>query len=65
MLSAAPTVYNIFRKFQRDGAWEEIWRSSTLAKPMNGINAPQRPDCVAGHIRLELGNVVANYPVES
>ena len=34
------------------------------AKPMNGINAPQRPDCVAGHVRLELRNVVANYPFE-
>ena len=31
---------------------------------MNGINAPQRPDCVAGHVRLELRNVVANYPFE-
>src|SRR5215813_3673407 len=27
-------------------------------------NAPQRPDCVAGHVRFELGNVVANYPFE-
>src|SRR4029077_19858784 len=27
--------------------------------------APQRPDCVAGHVRLELRNVVANYPFES
>src|SRR6266511_5693304 len=25
---------------------------------------PQRPDCVAGHVRLELRNVVANYPFE-
>ena len=24
----------------------------------------QRPDCLAGHVRLELGNVVANYPFE-
>src|SRR5262249_60384534 len=35
-----------------------------LAKPMNGINAPQRPDCVAGHVRFELRNVEANYPFE-
>src|SRR5215471_1452814 len=34
------------------------------AKPMNGINAPQRPDCVAGVGGLELRNVVANYPFE-
>ena len=33
-------------------------------EPMNGINAPQRPDCVSGHVRLELRNVVANYPFE-
>jgi len=36
-----------------------------LAKPVNGINAPQRPDCVVGHVGLELRNVVTNYPVES
>jgi hypothetical protein len=26
---------------------------------------PQRPDCVAGHVGLELRNVIANYPFES
>src|SRR3989440_12871739 len=40
-------------------------RTALLAKPMNGINAPKRPDCVAGHVRFELRNVVANYPFES
>ena len=35
-----------------------------LAKPMNGINAPQRPDCVAGPTGLEPLNGVANYPFE-
>jgi hypothetical protein len=39
-------------------------RTALLAKPVNGINAPQRPDCVAGHVRLELRNVVAKYPYE-
>src|SRR5262249_8870369 len=39
-------------------------RTALLAKPMNGINAPQRPDCVAGHVGLELRNVDANYPFE-
>src|SRR6516165_2592850 len=39
-------------------------RTALLAKPMNGINAPQRPDCVAGHVRFELRDVVANYPFE-
>ena len=29
-------------------------RTALLAKPMNGINAPQRPDCVAGHVRFEV-----------
>src|SRR5262249_61698311 len=33
-------------------------------KPMNGINAPQRPDSVAGHVGLELRNVGANYSFE-
>jgi hypothetical protein len=32
--------------------------------PMNGINAPKRPDCVAGHVGLELRNVDTNYPFE-
>jgi hypothetical protein len=31
-------------------------RTALLAKPVNGINAPQRPDCVAGVIGLELRN---------
>jgi hypothetical protein len=35
-----------------------------LAKPVNGVNAPQRPDCVAGHVRLELRNVATKYPFE-
>src|SRR5256714_4577654 len=38
--------------------------STVAAKPMNGINGPQRPDCVAGVGGLELRNVVANYPFE-
>ena len=29
-------------------------RTALLAKPINGINAPQRPDCVAGHVRFEV-----------
>src|SRR6516164_513367 len=33
-------------------------RTALLAKPMNGINAPQ------WHVRFELRNVVANYPFE-
>jgi hypothetical protein len=28
------------------------------------IRASQRPDCVAGHVGLELRNVVANYCFE-
>src|SRR5262249_22704920 len=40
--------------------------SNTLTlQPMNGINAPQRPDCVAEVVGLELRNVVAKYPFES
>ncbi len=29
------------------------------------VRGSQRPDCVAGHVGLELRNVVANYPFES
>src|SRR5262249_18195246 len=31
---------------------------------MKGKTPPQRPDCVAGHVRFELRNVVANYPFD-
>jgi hypothetical protein len=40
-------------------------RTALLAKPVNRINAPQRPDCVAGHVGLELRNVVAKRPIET
>ena len=30
-LSARSTVYNIFRKFQRDGVWEAIWAELHMA----------------------------------
>jgi hypothetical protein len=34
-------------------------------RPRSGlINAPQRLDCLAGHVRFELRNVEANYPFE-
>jgi len=36
-----------------------------LAKPMNGINAPKRSDCVAEVVGLELRNVIAKYAFES
>jgi hypothetical protein len=39
-------------------------RTALLAKPVNGINAPQRPDYVAGHVGLELRNVDPNYLLE-
>ncbi len=33
--------------------------------PIRGLtSSPQRPDCVAGHVGLELRNVDANYPFE-
>src|SRR5258707_8070982 len=33
--------------------------------PIRGLtSSPQRPDCVAGHVGLELSNVEANYPFE-
>src|SRR6266704_2294679 len=38
---------------------------TTCAAASAGINAPQRPDCVAGVVGLELRNVGANYPFES
>src|SRR6201993_2278234 len=37
------TVYNIFRKFQRDGTWEAIWAELHMALPerMAGRPAPR------------------------
>jgi hypothetical protein len=48
----------------RHGLRASLKRPALLAKPVNGINAPQRPDCVAGHVRLELRNVTAKYAFE-
>src|SRR5262249_9621673 len=49
-----------------DARFEVVPRRKLLPalEPMNGINAPQRPDCMAGVRGLELRNVVANYPFE-
>jgi hypothetical protein len=41
-------------------AWVERQLRAWQPKP----SGSQRPDCVAGHIGLELRNVVANYPFE-
>jgi hypothetical protein len=41
-------------------------RTSELARVFPPpAHDPQRPDCVPGHVRFELRNVVANYPFES
>src|SRR5260370_31653100 len=37
-------------------------RTALLAKPVNGINAPQRPDCVAGVRGLEPPHQKQNAP---
>jgi hypothetical protein len=42
-----------------------VWTSEGFpAKHRCGMLAGGRPDCVAGHVRLELRNVGANYPFE-
>jgi hypothetical protein len=58
------TVSAQARRLSRSSPATESLVATSLAKPMNGINAPKRPDCVAGHVRLELRNVVAKYPFE-
>jgi hypothetical protein len=57
-------LYPMFRGLDRCVPNVKVEPLALLAKPMNGINAPQRPDCMAGHVRFELRNVVANYPFE-
>jgi hypothetical protein len=39
-------------------------RGSTSRLFLQTRHGPQRPNCLAGHVRLELRNVVANYPFE-
>jgi hypothetical protein len=39
----------------------QLWACRTF---LQSRHSPQRPDCVAGHERLELTNVAANYPFE-
>jgi len=36
-----------------------------IARQQAQLHDPQRRDCLAGHVGLELRNVVTNYPVES
>ena len=53
---------------RRSDAWELVTlplkRTALLAKPMNGINAPKRPDCVARVVRLELEYPCASHVFE-
>jgi transposase len=37
------TVYNIFRKFQREGAWERIWEELHMALRERWVARPARP----------------------
>jgi transposase len=42
------TVYNIFRKFPRDGVWEAIWAELHMALRSEGLREPRRN---LGHLR--------------
>jgi transposase len=37
------TVYNIFRQFQRDGAWERIWKNFIWRCARRSTATPARP----------------------
>jgi len=39
--------------------------ANLLLPALRAGHSPQRPDCLAGHVRFELRNVGANYPFES
>ena len=41
------TVYNIFRKFQRDGAWESIWAKAPIWHCASGSGARGKPRTAA------------------
>jgi hypothetical protein len=54
--------------FVQDGVTPQHRRGLAGRRGINRVRqhfCPQRPDCVAGHVRLELRNVVTNYPLES
>jgi hypothetical protein len=59
--SFAVTIYGVSAADQHVHGWDaptDLQRSLFLQTG----HGPQRPDCLAGHVRLELRNVVANYP---
>src|SRR6516165_9937738 len=41
------------------------WLSAAADRGWQARTAPTETDCVAGHVRFELRNVVANYPFEN
>jgi len=56
-------VPQIAQKLSFGGSWDTVDRSGRRV-PGSHLSW-WRTDCVAGHVRLELRNVVANYPFES
>jgi hypothetical protein len=40
------------------------WRMRITARPCHAKHSPET-DCMAGHVRFELRNVIANYRSES
>src|SRR6516165_12615676 len=56
-------VHQIAQKLSFGGSWDTVDRSGRRV-PGSHLSW-WRTDCVAGHVRLELRNVVANYPFES
>src|SRR5260221_11594814 len=46
------------------GARPLLHTEATFRRARAFASNPQRLDCVAGHVRLDLRNVVANYPFE-
>jgi hypothetical protein len=56
-------LLSAMRVRRADAQRKIVERSLDLRRRPN--DDPRRPDCVAGHEGLELGNVIANYPFES
>jgi hypothetical protein len=51
-------------EIQKIASSSQLTEARDRARWFGSYHTLRRPDCLAGHVRLELGNVVANYPFE-
>src|SRR5262245_26016393 len=62
-MSSDPIKLGLATSFNRPGAKRD--RAQSKRATRRDLRRCRETDCLAGHVRLELRNVAANYPVES